>query len=79
MATEDTILPRGGGADGKAPVLVPKGCMVIYTVFALHRRKDLWGDDADDFRPERWEMGRKFAWVSLARISPCARGYTWFD
>ncbi|KAF5018566.1 hypothetical protein F66182_9440 [Fusarium sp. NRRL 66182] len=65
MASEDTILPCGGGADGKAPVLVPKGCMVIYTVFALHRRKDLWGDDADEFRPERWEMGRRFAWDFL--------------
>ncbi|SPJ86886.1 related to cytochrome P450 alkane hydroxylase [Fusarium torulosum] len=65
MATEDTVLPHGGDNGGKAPVLVPKGCIIIYTVFALHRRKDLWGDDADDFRPERWEMGRKFAWDFL--------------
>ncbi|CAJ0553157.1 Ff.00g116690.m01.CDS01 [Fusarium sp. VM40] len=65
MATEVTVLPRGGGPDGKAPVLVPKGCMILYTVFALHRRKDLWGDDAGEFRPERWEKGRKFAWDFL--------------
>ena len=24
----------------------------------MHRRKDLYGEDADDFRPERWEEER---------------------
>lgn len=28
--------------------------MIAYGIAALHRRKDLWGEDADDFRPERW-------------------------
>lgn len=28
--------------------------MVAFGIAALHRRKDLWGEDADDFRPERW-------------------------
>ena len=33
-------------------------------VFVMHRRKDLWGEDADVFRPERWES-RKPGWDYL--------------
>lgn len=62
MAFRDTILPRGGGPNGDQPIHVPKGSMVNYTVYAMHRRKDLWGDDAEEFRPERWE-NRKPSWV----------------
>lgn len=54
-ALRTTILPTGGGKDRKAPVLVHKGAAVAYSVYALHRRFDLYGDDAEDFRPERWE------------------------
>ncbi|KAK3182172.1 hypothetical protein K4F52_006541 [Lecanicillium sp. MT-2017a] len=28
---------------------------VGYCVYAMHRRKDIYGDDAEEFRPERWE------------------------
>lgn len=59
-----TTLPYGGGKDGSAPISLVKGARVIYSVFALHRRKDIYGDDADDFRPERWgqEELRKVGW-----------------
>lgn len=54
-ATKTTTLPTGGGPNGTAPVLVRKGEAVGYCVYAMHRRKDLFGADADRFRPERWE------------------------
>lgn len=53
-AVNDTILPIGGGEDGEQPVLVPAGTRVGYNTYALHRRKDIWGPDADEFHPERW-------------------------
>lgn len=53
-ALEDTILPRGGGEDGMAPIFIPKGGLVSWNLWALHRRKDYFGEDAEVFRPERW-------------------------
>jgi cytochrome P450 len=63
-ATTDTTLPRGGGSDGLSPVYVQKGKEVNYVVHAMHRRKDLWGPDADEFKPDRW-VGRKPGWEFL--------------
>ena len=33
---------------------VKKGDMVNYQPYPMGRMKFLWGDDADEFRPERW-------------------------
>lgn len=45
--------------------------MVAYHVTALHRRKDLWGEDAYEFKPERWEKETvSWVWVLLI-ISSC--------
>ncbi|XP_062008640.1 cytochrome P450 704C1-like isoform X2 [Rosa rugosa] len=33
---------------------VKKGEMVVYQPYAMGRMKYLWGDDAEEFRPERW-------------------------
>lgn len=52
---EDTVLPRGGGPDGSNPVFLPKGHQVMISVYAMHQRRDIWGDDPEVFRPERWE------------------------
>ncbi|KAL6720966.1 hypothetical protein ACLMJK_000066 [Lecanora helva] len=49
------VIHEGGGSDGKCPMLVRKGEAVGYCVYAMHRRKDLYGNDADEFRPDRWD------------------------
>ncbi len=63
VATKDVILPTGGGEDGKSPIFVRAGTLVVFHYVALHVRKDLWGEDAADFRPERWRDERA-PWVS---------------
>ncbi|KUL81389.1 hypothetical protein ZTR_09482 [Talaromyces verruculosus] len=55
IAIKDTALPLGGGPNGQSPVFVPKGTVVTSSFYALHHRKDTYGDDADTWRPERWE------------------------
>ncbi|CAD6582851.1 MAG: hypothetical protein ASARMPRED_001083 [Alectoria sarmentosa] len=57
-AAVDTILPLGGGEDGKSPLFIPKGQYVQWSLYTMHRRKDFYGEDSEDFRPERWEKLR---------------------
>ncbi|KAF9450762.1 cytochrome P450 [Macrolepiota fuliginosa MF-IS2] len=36
------------------PFHLPAGTKVAYSVFVMHRRKDLWGPDAEEFDPDRF-------------------------
>ncbi|KAI1382089.1 cytochrome P450 [Hypoxylon crocopeplum] len=56
-AIKTTIFPIGGGPDGKSPILVRKGELVVFSQYVNSRKKNIYGQDADDFRPERWETG----------------------
>lgn len=56
-AVRTTILPTGGGPDGTSPMLVRKGELVVFSQYVNSRKKNIYGPDADDFRPERWETG----------------------
>lgn len=67
-ASRDTILPTGGGPNRTSPVFVPKGMLVLYSTYVMHRRKDFYGEDALEFRPERWETQRH-GWVSTAMFA----------
>ncbi len=58
MASADTVLPVGGGKDGGSPLFVQKGQIASLSSYAMHRRNDIYGEDADEFRPERWETLR---------------------
>lgn len=60
-ALRDTILPVGGGKDGKSPLFVPKGTQVRYSAFVMQRREDIWGPDASEWKPDRW-IGRRQGW-----------------
>lgn len=33
---------------------LPKGAVVMWATWAMGRSKNIWGEDADDFRPDRW-------------------------
>lgn len=59
QAAVDTTLPTGGGPDGTAPIVVAKGTTIAFSVYLMHRRPDLWGEDVLEFRPERWEEERR--------------------
>ena len=55
VAQKTTLLPRGGGPDGNAPVLIRPGTGVGFSMYHMHRQWSLYGADAEEFRPERWE------------------------
>ncbi|KAL8792584.1 MAG: hypothetical protein Q9195_004807 [Heterodermia aff. obscurata] len=70
QAVQDTVLPLGGGEDGKSPVLIEKGQLLAWSSYSMHRRGDLYGEDAAEFRPERWlddadEKGLRVGWEYL--------------
>ncbi|CRK91004.1 CLUMA_CG004692, isoform A [Clunio marinus] len=53
--------------------LVPKGAHIFIPIYEMHRKKELWGDDADEFKPERFE-GEKFKIVPAYAYMPFALG-----
>ncbi|KAM3086831.1 hypothetical protein ACMFMG_000954 [Clarireedia jacksonii] len=63
-----TTLPSGGGPDGTSPILVREGEAVGYCIYAMHRRRDLYGEDAEQFRPERWDAVDEANTVNLKDI-----------
>ncbi|KAH7305587.1 cytochrome P450 [Stachybotrys elegans] len=51
---KDSPLPVGGGPDRKAPIMIRKGDVIRVNKATMFRDKDLWGEDAEEFKPERW-------------------------
>ncbi|KAF9481093.1 cytochrome P450 [Pholiota conissans] len=46
------------------PYFIPAGTKTAYSVFMMHRRKDLWGPDAEEFDPDRFLDERLKKYVS---------------
>ncbi|KAK4268366.1 hypothetical protein QN277_025034 [Acacia crassicarpa] len=38
-------------------MVVPKGTNILVFIAAIHRDREIWGEDADEFKPERFEGG----------------------
>ncbi|QRV90259.1 cytochrome P450 family protein [Ceratobasidium sp. AG-Ba] len=49
-AIRSTVLKSSGGKS----FYIPVGTNLNFSVMHMHRRKDLWGPDADEFDPDRW-------------------------
>ncbi|KAJ3823087.1 cytochrome P450 [Lentinula raphanica] len=58
-ACQDTVVPLHQsvtGIDGTEmhEVVVPKNASVIVSIYNANRNPDLWGEDAHEWKPERW-------------------------
>lgn len=60
VALNDTTLPVGGGPTGKEPIFIQKGDIVNSNRYLMHRDLEYWGDDGEEFWPERWETARPY-------------------
>ncbi|CDY12618.1 BnaA02g12860D [Brassica napus] len=67
-----TLLPRMAFEDIKlGDLIIPKGLSIWIPVLAIHHSKELWGEDATEFNPERFSS-RNFA--SSRHFMPFAAG-----
>ncbi|KAJ7123294.1 cytochrome P450 [Mycena crocata] len=61
VAMQDDVVPLASPfTDVKGivhdSIRVKKGQMITIPILGMNRAKDIWGADADKFRPERWEV-----------------------
>ncbi|KAG6861673.1 hypothetical protein C0995_013242 [Termitomyces sp. Mi166 len=59
QAAKDDVLPlstpiKTASGECQANLPIPKGMKVILSIAAYHRNKDVFGEDANIFNPERW-------------------------
>lgn len=53
MPLQHPILAKDGKTQIKE-IAVKKGTRVTIAIYAANRSKKLWGDDVEDWKPERW-------------------------
>ncbi|KAM6500936.1 Cytochrome P450 [Amanita muscaria] len=59
-ATQDDVIPlehpvKDEQGNLQHYVRVTKGQTIFIPILAINRSKDIWGEDAHDFKPERWQ------------------------
>lgn len=69
---KDAVLPLSApitGVDGStiSEILVPKDTAIMVGIFSSNRNKAVWGEDAREWKPERWLSGLPES-VSEAKI-----------
>lgn len=52
LILRQVVAEEGAVIDG---YYLPNGTAICLSPYVLHRRYDVWGKDADEFRPERWD------------------------
>lgn len=62
IALRDTVLPVGGGPDGRSPVFCPAGTHFDTSFYVLHHQAKTWGPDVEEFNPDRWETFQPKSW-----------------
>ncbi|TFK45671.1 cytochrome P450 [Heliocybe sulcata] len=60
VAQRDDIIPMEGtfadlSGRERGNIMVAKGDFVLLPIVAVNRAKEIWGEDALEFRPERWD------------------------
>lgn len=58
-AAQDTVLPLSEPlrcTDGTyvSEIAVPKGTHIVIAIQACNQNRDIWGEDAREWKPERW-------------------------
>lgn len=48
--------------------LLPKGSVIVYSIWALNRARQIYGDDAESFKPSRWLNDGKFVAKSASEF-----------
>lgn len=54
VVRDDVLLPQGANPDNLPPIPVYKGEMVGWSDWVMNRLPQVWGEDAEEFRPERF-------------------------
>lgn len=73
-ALRDTILPVGGGTTGTNSIFASAASDVVTDLYTLHRNKAVYGENVEEFDPDRWDRITPRRWEFMG-FSGGARGF----